>query len=148
MDRINLKVDFRKNSDVPEGITFFGSVSRPKLRHFCILARHRFPPVPLRFFLLLVFVLEGRTRGGTVTSHYVGIVRKKRKERPSGRKRWWLIFVQTRLQTVWRERFRTIFKVANRKKSASCAKSRAKMTRVSAVMSYNFGAPVDADRFF
>lgn len=63
--------------------------------------------------------------GGTVTSHYVDIGRKKRKERPLGRERWWLIFVQTRLQTVWRERFRTIFKVASRKKTLSAKKSRA-----------------------
>lgn len=62
--------------------------------------------------------------GGTVTSHYVDIGRKKRKERPLGRERWWLIFVQTRLQTVWRERFRTIFKVASGKKERSPPKNR------------------------
>jgi len=90
-----------------------------ELRHFCILAT----PMPLRFFLLLVFVFEGRTRGGIVTSH-VDIGRKKRKERPLGWERWWLIFVQTRLQTVWREKFRTIFKVTSREKALPAKKSR------------------------
>lgn len=94
---------------------FFGSVSRPETRcHFCIfVAFHRSLFVPSCYSSSRLKVGQG---GGTVTNHYVDIGRKKRKERPLGRERWWLIFVQTRLQTVWRERFRTIFKVASRKK--------------------------------
>lgn len=116
IERVNWELSFRREllMFLRDDIFLVPSQGRRRLRHFCILtAFHRSLFVPSCCSSSRLKVGQG---GGTVTNHYVDIGRKKRKERPLGRERWWLIFVQTRLQTVWRERFRTIFKVASRKK--------------------------------
>jgi len=122
--RVNSKTNSRKNSDV----------LRDHIFQFCLkteatpLMHPRATPLSTdpSSCLPVARLRAWRSDKGRHhnVAHYVGISRKKRKERPLGRERWWLIFVQTRLQTVWRERFRTIFKVTSGKKAFTAKKSR------------------------